>query len=283
MSRFLNIAIVLATIAVVATPVVHDQFRDEVARWYLASAANRVATGLDIQPQLKQAERWGDDLSSLRDYWWLRAEQALADSPDKLASVIEQAVARDKTNVDIGIKFARRLSNNSLFHEATAVLEATCIDELRQQPGILNELAYYRSLSARELDRALKDINQALQDEPDAAELRDTRGWVLFQMGKPHEAIDDADYAVKAFDGLGPSGMVEETLFWLEQRLAGPPEPRAADDVLSRREAGELLWGRGAVHYHRAKILEALGREEEAQAEFNWLRERKLPTDERVF
>jgi hypothetical protein len=53
--------------------------------------------------------------------------------------------------------------------------------------------------------------------------------------------------------------------------------------VLTRREAGEILWGQGAVHYHRAKILEALGRTAEAEQEFQWLRDRKLPTDDRLF
>ncbi len=283
MSRFLNIAIVLAAIGIVSVPVLRNQFATEVARWYLADAANRVAAGEDIEPQLTQAEYWSGDAASLRDYWLLRAEQALASSPTDVEKVIKQAVARDKLNFSIGYNMAIRLSQNSYFKEAVAVLEAACIDNMREEPLLLNQLAYYRALAASDLDQALRDINLALKDAQDVAALRDTRAWVLFQMGKPQEAIHDADFAVNAYDNVNPEGLYGEALNWLEERLAGPSEPRSEDGILTDREAGEVLWGRGVVHYHRAKILEALGRSDEAEAEFQWLRDHKLPTDDRAF
>lgn len=283
MSKLVNIAIVLATIALAAAPVINDQLRIEVARWYLAAATNRVADGLEIQTQLAGAEAWGGDVSGLRDYWLLRAEQALASSPSEVAAVIASAVARDKSNFDIGYRFAQRLAQHAYFSEAVAVLEAALVGELRQIPVMLNELAYFRALAAIDLDRALDDVDQALADSPNAPDLRDTRAWVLFQMGKPQQAIEDVDFAVQAFDNMGPAGLMEETMGWLEQRLVRPPDPRSADDTLTRREAGDLLWGRGVVHYHRAKILEALGRAEESQKEFDWLLQHKLPADDRLY
>jgi tetratricopeptide (TPR) repeat protein len=283
MSKLLNFSIVMVTVGLVVAPVVHDQFRIEVARWYLADGANRVAAGQDITNQLAYAQQWAGDLTALRDYWLLRAEQALAETPEELPTVIAQAVARDKTNFDIGYSMALRLARRTEFRPAIAVLQAALIDELRELPTILNDLAYYRSLAVLELDEALEDINRALEQAPDAPELRDTRAWVLFQMGKPQAALADADFAAQEFDAIQPSDMIGKTLVWLEQRLAGPPEPRSDDALLTRREAGELLWGRGVVHYHRAKILEALGRTEEAEREFQWLRDRKLPADDRLF
>lgn len=283
MSKFLNIAIVLATIGLVIAPVAHSQFASEIARWYLADAANRVATGEDIQRQLAKANYWCGDVTALRDYWMLRTEQAMASAPDEVEKVIRDAVARDKLNVNIGLKASLRLSQNSLFAEAAAVLEASCVDDMRDSLEILNPLAYYRALATSDLDQALRDINQALKKMPDDPSMRDTRAWVLFQMGKPHEAIKDADFAVKEFDNASISELYGETLGWLEERLAGPTEPRSQDGLLTQREAGEFLWSRGVVHYHRAKILEALGRSAEAEAEFQWLRERKMPADERMF
>jgi tetratricopeptide (TPR) repeat protein len=283
MSKLLNFTIVTIAIGLVVTPVVRDQFRIEVARWYLAEGANRVAEGQDIQNQLEHAQAWAGDVTALRDFWLLRAEQALAESPAKLPAVIAEAVARDKYNFDIGYSMALRLAKRADFREAIAVLQAAIIDELRELPDSLNDLAYYRSLASLELDQALEDINLALEQAPDAPQLRDTRAWVLFQMGKPQAALADADFAVQEFDALQPSGLIGKTLIWLEQRLAGPPQPRSEDALLTRREAGELLWVRGVVHYHRAKILEALGRTEEAEQEFQWLRDRKLPADERLY
>lgn len=283
MSKLLNIAIVLATIGLVLAPVAQSQFASEIARWYLADAANRVTAGEDIQRQLAKAKYWCGDVTGQRDYWLLRTEQAMASAPGEVEKVIREAVARDKSNFKIGINAAMRLSQNSLFAEAAAVLEASCVDGLRDSYEILNHLAYYRALATSDLDQALRDINQALEQRPDDPAVRDTRAWVLFQMGKPHEAIKDADFAVKEFDNASVSEFYGETLGWLEERLAGPPEPRSDDGILTQREAGEFLWGRGVVHYHRAKILEALGRSEEAEAEFQWLRKRKLPADERAF
>lgn len=283
MTKILNIIIVLATVGLVTAPVVRDQFQTEVARWYLAAGANRVEQGLPIDEQLANARLWAGDLSGLRDYWLLRAEQALVTTPDQVAEVIGQAVAKDQSFFDIGYLIAHRLAQQSQFKEAAAVLQASLIDELRDMPTILNELAYYQALAGIDLDQALARINQALERLPDAPELRDTRAWVLFQMGRPQDAIADADFAVERYDAQATNNSLGDTLGWLEERLSGPPEPLAEDAVLTRREAGELLWGRGAVHYHRAKILEALGRTDEAEQEFDWLRRQHLPTDDRLF
>lgn len=283
MTKFVNTLIVLATLALVSLPVIYDQLPTEIARWYLASAANRVSRGEPVDAQLAQARAWGGELSELRDYWLLRCEQALATSPASVASVVSEAVARDPAYFDIGYHMAQRLAEHAEFAEAVAVLEAALVGELRQVPRILNELAYFRALAGIELDRALQDIERALEANPDAPEQRDTRAWVLFQMGRPQEALADADFAVQAFDRLGPRTTLEKGLAWLEQRIAPPPEPRSAEQTLTRREAGELLWDRGAVHYHRAKILEALGRSEEAQEEFDWLHKHRLPADERIY
>jgi hypothetical protein len=39
------------------------------------------------------------------------------------------------------------------------------------------------------------------------------------------------------------------------------------------------LWSLGVLHFHRAKILESLGRDKEAQQDWDWLTENQLPLD----
>ena len=92
-STFSTWLIVLAAIGLAAAPVIADQFRNEVARWYLAEASNRLVSDRDSTHQLEQARRWAENVTDLRDYWIFRCEQALADSPKKVAAVIDAAVA----------------------------------------------------------------------------------------------------------------------------------------------------------------------------------------------
>lgn len=279
--------IVLATIGLVAAPVIADQFRTEVARWYLAEAANRIVAERDSSHQLEQARRWAGDVTDLRDYWIFRVEQALADSPTKVAAVIGEAVAQRKSNAFLADSYSMRLANSHFFAEAVDVLEAGKIPEIDLDPEYLdkrlNNLAYFRALAGIDLDQALSDIDRVLARTPNAAGVRDTRAWVLFQMGNPQRALEDADFAVASVTATGNSGWFDSSLTWLEEHVLTPRQPQTPKKLLTRREAGERLWGVAALHYHRAKILEALGRDEEADEEFQWLTERNLPIDGSVF
>ena len=275
--------IVLITIGLVAAPVVADQFRTEVARWYLAAAVNRLVAGRDSSHQLEQARRWAENVSDLRDYWIFRAEQALASSPQEVAGVIGAAVAQRKSNTFLADSYSTRLASGRFFSEAVAVLEASQIPEFEDDPQRLNNLAYFRALAGINLDQALSDINRVLAKAPDNAGVRDMRAWVLFQMGNPQLALEDADFAVASVTATADGGWFDSSLAWLEENVLTPREPQSPTKLLTRREAGEHLWTIGTLYYHRAKILEALGRDEEAEKDFQWLNEHNLPTDGSVF
>lgn len=282
-SSVITCMVVLVTIGLAVAPVIADQFRPEVARWYLAEATNRIAANRDSEHQIEQARRWADDVSEMRDYWIFRAEQALANSPKEVAPVIAQAVKRNKWNFFLADMYAQRLADQRYFREAVEVLKAGAIPELEDSPQRLNNLAYFRALAGIELDAALADINRALESDPEAAGMRDTRAWVLFQMGNPLAALEDADFAVSAVTPQRDAGWLDRTLAWLESLALAHREPSGETEVLTRREAGEQLWAIGTLYIHRAKILEALGRTEEAERDYEWLRERSLPTDESIF
>jgi tetratricopeptide (TPR) repeat protein len=282
-SAFGTTLIVLGTIGLAAAPVVADQFRTEVARWYLAEATNRISFGEDSTRQIEQARVWAEDLPQLRDYWIFRAEQALASSPREVASIIAEAVKAHKANYDLASLFAERLANAHFFSEAVAVLQAGTIPEFKDHPSTLNNLAYYRALAGVDLDQALADINQALNTFRPSYLARDTRAWILFNMGKPQLALEDADFAVKAATNRSDAGWLDQSLMWLEDSVLTPREPKSDTKILTRREAGEQLWSVATIIYHRAKILEALGRNEAAQKDFQWLTDRNLPTDDSLF
>ena len=282
-STFSTTLIVLATIGLVVVPVIADQFRTEVARWYLAEASNRLVAERDSSHQLEQARRWAGDVTDLRDYWIFRAEQALADSPKKVAAVIGEAVAQRKSNAFLANTYAMQLANRRLFAEAVDVLEAGKIPELEDNPQWLNNLAYFRALAGIDLDQALSDINRVLDQTPNAADARDTRAWVLFQMGNPQTAIEDADFAVNSLTATADAGWLDSSLTWLEDNVLTLREPQTPTKLFTRREAGERLWRIATLHYHRAKILEALGRDEEADKEFQWLKEHNLPIDGSIY
>ena len=282
-STVINRIVVLATVGLALSPVLADQFRPEVARWYLAEATNRIVADRDSGHQVEQARRWASDVSELRDYWIFRAEQALTASPEDVVEVVSQAVKQNKLNFFLADSYAQRLADQRFFKEAVAVLEAGAIPELKDSPQRLNNLAYFRALAGIDLDEALVDINRALESDPSAAGMRDTRAWVLFQMGKPQLALEDADFAVSAVTPQSDSGWFDRSLAWLEEQALAHREPAAESKVLTRREAGEQLWAVGTLFCHRAKILEALGRSEEAERDFQWLRDRHLPTDDSIF
>lgn len=53
-------------------------------------------------------------------------------------------------------------------------------------------------------------------------------------------------------------------------------------NYLTRSKAGSLLWSQGVMRYHRAMILEKLGRSQEAEADWKWIEENRLPPDDRL-
>ncbi len=53
-------------------------------------------------------------------------------------------------------------------------------------------------------------------------------------------------------------------------------------NYISSMQADPLIWMRGVIHYHRAKILEKLGRSDEARADWDFLNKHRLPPDDRL-
>lgn len=264
-----------------------DQFRLEVARWYLADATNKVANHQPLTGQIEKATKWVDDIQELRDYWLFRAEEAYVESPQAVAAVIASAIHHDPSNFRLGNFYSERMANDSRFADAVEVLKASQLGSLH--PATLNRLAYFRALASVELERALADINLALEAPDTTSEFqamsRDTRAWVLYRLQKPEKALDDINFAIEELDKLEPNGVLDQSLEWLAGMLNRTADAELLNDdhLLTKREAGEWLWTLGTLRYHRAKILEALDKHKEADEDLQWLRDRHLPQDDRLF
>lgn len=284
MKKFSTWIIIGLTVALVVVPVLSNQLEAEVARWHIAAAANASTLGKGTADEhLQKAENAFSDADQLRDYWLFEIKRGLIENPSSVYGIVERAIEKDKANVSLIPYAALGLWDREEFYEHVKVWELARKSGKRLSGEVLNQLAYSRSLAVRELDQALEDIDKALKSRPNEAAFRDTRAWVLFNMGRLSEALKDADFSVKsaekAMQGDFVSRTVEALFGWLE-----PVANEQGDEkVLSREEAGERLWSIGALRYHRAKILEGLGRVEEAQKDWDWLEEHSLPKDDRLF
>ena len=70
-------------------------------------------------------------------------------------------------------------------------------DEVIPQADIKNFLAYCYAQNEVKLDTALTLITDALVDYPDSAAMLDTKGWVLYKLGRIEEARDYLGNALK--------------------------------------------------------------------------------------
>ena len=173
------------------------------------------------------------------------------------------------------------LTRNQEFAHAVAIFELIENEAMRTDPIYLNQISYFRALAGIELDEALENINEALRLYPENEAFRDTRAWVLFQMGRPLEALEDADFAVARMTKpqTGFWSITGELYDYFDQWFPKQDVSVQSEKPLTQREAPIELWTEGALRYHRACILESLLRTDEAQEEWDWLEANRLPTD----
>lgn len=280
--------IIICIVGLVSFPILLDRLPGTKARWKLAQAAN--AVDLDNGDAEKLLLDAGSHLANPlaeSDYWHVRVKLASKRSGADVVEVLKEAQLHYKTGTlgsfasvaNVAIWDLNRARDYKAAMEASEILFAS-----RKKPPNaieLNQLAYFRALSGEKLEQALKEINLALEVEKDDVHFLDTRAWVLYRLGLLPEALENADLAVKKID-RHLNEELSSFLSYLYLMFNGKPVPLAADGLLTQQEAGPLLWAAGVIHYHRGKILEGLGRTEQAQGDWEWLKSRQLPTDDRM-
>ncbi len=324
--------------------------------------ATKLARDMARRGNFKQAsaayrELLGDVAQSDIFYWDLMISEAYLDSGAAQAlSLLREAIQlnpKDSTmRFNLARQYAMIFTNDEEFDAALDAFKIQLGDDFVRDANNLNSLAYARAVALRELDEALVDINEALTYAPQNPSYRDTRGWVLYQLGKYEEALVDADFAVTEMEkptllnwlnsrmtqaasaapranamrdekakpegknadetATGSTATAEEKF---AEQVTAPDSKQIANSALTEAEqqaeieadkhikellgldltprikekvylteltADPILWTRGVIRYHRAKILEKLGRSEEARADWDYLERNQLPPDDRL-
>lgn len=113
---------------------------------------------------------------------------------------------------------------------------------------ILNNYSYYLSLEKMNLDKALEMSTKAVNLEPSNSTYIDTKGWVLFQMGRYEEARDVLRSAVSKngssnpvilehyADALYKTGNKDSAyIYWLKAREAGKGSEHLEEKIKLKR------------------------------------------------
>lgn len=258
--------VVLLMVALLA-PCVAALAPREIALWHLIAAQEERAAGQKTQAydRLQSGFRWAPSNAGLllqRAVWRLEDGQHEAALTD-VNSVVQ--LAPD----DYQALLVRSQILQQLDRHAEAIADWKTIDRLSQTRGIpdrataLNGLAYARAVGKLDLDDALKNVNAALELEPKSPSILDTRGYLLHLQAKDEEALPDMNAAV--------SGM-EEMFKLIESQPKELQRSRFAADIdldgINRPEQGVAV-----VRYHRALVLQSLGRAKDAQKDLQRARE----------
>jgi tetratricopeptide (TPR) repeat protein len=83
------------------------------------------------------------------------------------------------------------------------------LDEFPDDEGALNDLGYLWADRNKNLERAKRMIEKAVEAEPDNMAYRDSLGWVLFRLEKHPQAVAELE---KAAAGKKPDGVVLDHL-----------------------------------------------------------------------
>lgn len=146
--------------------------------------------------------------------------------------------------------------------EAQKTLEMSGV----RRESALNLVAYHRALGKVDLPQALKEIERSFGKLApaayDAARL-DTRGFILYRMGRYREAIVDFDRAVALVEAQLGRHRLER-----ERDVLKAPDYRAV-------EAQELEMSRqnAVIYYHRSLVLQKLNRWKQANQDLRKAKE----------
>jgi tetratricopeptide (TPR) repeat protein len=228
----------------------------KLAGQYHAQQAVAAAQRGDWDGALVQAERALSWSPTSIELLLLRAKIYLQrDDYERALNDVESAVVQ-KPN-DQEAQSLRLLCLHRLHRQREAAAAATDILQrsLGNRTEMLNTRAYARALGDFDLDDALIDIEEALAGNEDNASFLDTRGYVLFKLGRHDDALADFDRAIE---------LVGRERDEFERTIEGRrlSESQAAAKARRERLFDENL---AVMHHHRGEVYEKLGRSDEAK------------------
>jgi tetratricopeptide (TPR) repeat protein len=257
---------IMLIVAVVLGPLLWRWWPTEVARWYCAIAKERQLEGdLEAATQALLTALWwspesaaifrqrGDLHAERRDY-----EAAIAD----YARAVELDPADPMNFVQRSVAFQHQKRHAEAIQDWHSIEALVKNQGQEQSATVLNGLAYARALGNSELDRALDEVNQALQfgsrNVESRAAMLDTRGYIQFLRGEHQAARQDLDRAVESIELL----------------LAARANQKSYSDPRQHEQESKLLEQHAAVmRYHRALVLQALGEADLADQDLRQVRQ----------
>ncbi len=253
--------------------------RHFVAQWFV-SRAERYYDINNLQAALVDLDRaidWEPDPAHDWKAYYVRAiirdeQQNLPDSLDDFNQVISALAdpaqsPDDEASVCLGKSYRRRSwilarlgRNAEAIEDATKAVELAADDQEEEQTT-LNHRAYVRALAGVELEQGLQDIERALAGNPHEPAFIDTRGYLLFRLGRYDAALIDLNNAIDATDQrrqmFAPN--------W-DQRIVGQRHRAFVDPSDSLRRLDEDL---AVMYHHRGEVYEKLGQHDKAKADMS--------------
>lgn len=285
-------------LALLAVPVSRAYLPHEIALWMIAGAENRMDSNPeDAQTWLERAKEWDPNIETTQEYLGAHME-LLAQGSQSIRLI---PLVRGRSSLS-----SERYLHNKIFQIGQKLFSAgdfgTALELLKtiehyssQSPAFLNFIAYVRSLVGKEPADALVSIDSAIEivGSPSPSGLLDTKAWVLFRSKQEKEAEPWIQQAVlfkqKELDGALlkplPPRLVEsmEQFEILTTLQPGDARTRFQKQKIYDAISSHPIHSLAVMRYHRAKILESLGKRSEAASDRDWLSQNLLDHEEFLY
>lgn len=289
----------LAMLAILAV----QRFPAEVSYWYLASAEIAAEQG-DIEKAVRlteQALRWAPNdslahetranvllLANRPEEALVSIDEALRGNPGpqtRLVLLYQRSLIHKEegrfeqalSDLDAAAELAPRLRPS--FERAELLIALQRKEEAAREvedaaksprPWLLsnpveldNSIAYFSGLLGINLDEALRRAESAVQaTEGKASGVLDTRGYVYYRLKQYDKALADLNEAI---------------------RLADQEYEASRKGALDLRSKKLFARTNAVLHYHRALVLEALNKPDEAERDLARVRELGFEPGEQLF
>jgi tetratricopeptide (TPR) repeat protein len=270
--------LVLLMVAAVFGPCTAMQVPREIGRWKLTEAIRMREAG-DKDAAYDTLEEAVGFFTKSTELWLTKAEWLLADGKR------EEAIAAADQMLEIAEETVESLQFHSQFLQNAGEFKRAVddwkkivrINEVSGKPGTaqaMNGLAYAQAIANVELEEALSNVNTALNSAEEHPAYLDTRAYIYYRLAQAAsgdeaqellaKGLADMDPAVKTMDKFVAASRAAEPLPAPAMR-ARSARPKAMREMEPSYE--NTARSSAVMHYHRALILEGLGRKKEAQAE----------------